>query len=161
MRTHFLTLIAVALLTFSTIGFAEEAAEEKTPELKPQTTCPMMGGKINKELYVDYQGQRIYFCCKGCPEMFKKDPEKYMKKIADSKVLLESVQMTCPVMGGKVNKKLHVDHEGRRVHFCCKGCGAVFEKDPEKYLKKLDEQTQSAAKKDTSQVHEMEKGTSH
>ena len=164
MKTRFLTLIAIALLAFSTVGFAEETAEEKTPELKPQTTCPVMGGKINKDIHVDYQGQRVYLCCEGCKETFKKDPEKYLKKLADSNVLLESVQTTCPVMGGKINKELYVDHEGRRVYFCCKGCAAVFEKDPEKYLKKMEEQTQSAAKKDTSQVHEhvheMEKGTS-
>ena len=61
-------------------------------ELKPQTVCPVMGGNINKALYVDYQEQRIYFCCSSCSEIFLKEPEKYMKKLADKKVLLESVQ---------------------------------------------------------------------
>ena len=147
------TVIAIALLAFALVGFAEEKEAEKTPELKPQTTCPVMGGKINKQIYVDYQGQRIYLCCEGCKETFKKDPEKYMKKLAESNVLLESVQTTCPVMGGKIHKKLYADHEGRRVYFCCKGCAAVFEKDPEKYLKKLHEGTKGAAKQDTLDVH--------
>lgn len=55
----------------------------------PQTECPVMGGAITKELYVDYKGERIYFCCAGCPETFKKDPEKYMKKLKDAGVELE------------------------------------------------------------------------
>ena len=27
-----------------------------------QTTCPVMGNKINKDIYVDHQGTRVYFC---------------------------------------------------------------------------------------------------
>ncbi len=44
-----------------------------------QKTCPVMGGAINKDVFVDYNGRRIYFCCNGCPDTFKKDPEKYLK----------------------------------------------------------------------------------
>ena len=124
-------LIIVFGLIFSGIAFAEKE------ELKPQTICPVMGGKINKDVYVDYQGQRIYFCCSTCKEAFLKEPEKYMKKIADDKILLESVQEKCPVMGGKINKDIYTDYKGRRVYFCCKSCKATFSKDPEKYLKNL------------------------
>lgn len=50
-----------------------------------QGTCPVMGEIItNKNHYVDYKGKRIYFCCAGCPDEFKKDPEKYMKKLDPS-----------------------------------------------------------------------------
>jgi len=150
-------VIAMSLLTFAVVGFAEEKEGEKAPELKPQTVCPVMGGKINKQIHVDYQGQRIYFCCKGCPATFEKDPEKVMKKLAASNVLLESVQTVCPVMGGKINKDLYVDYQGQRIYFCCKGCPATFEKDPEKYMKKLDEASAGAAKKDTLQVHKKHK----
>ncbi len=113
-------------------GFAEAS------ELKPQTVCPVMGGKINKNIYIDYQAQRIYFCCLGCKDSFKKDSEKYMKKFADDNVLLDSVQEQCPVMGGKINKKLYVDHNGRRIYFCCEMCIKSFKEDPGKYLKKLE-----------------------
>ncbi|MGA2027088.1 MAG: YHS domain-containing protein [Syntrophobacteraceae bacterium] len=47
----------------------------------PQTTCPVLGGKINQEVFVDYQGKRIYFCCAACIDEFNKDPEKYLKKM--------------------------------------------------------------------------------
>ena len=46
-----------------------------------QTTCPVMGGEIDKNVYVDYQGKRVFFCCKMCVDKFKEDPEKYMKKL--------------------------------------------------------------------------------
>jgi len=49
-------------------------------------------------------------------------------------------QQFCPVMGGPVDKVNYVDHNGRRVYFCCAGCETVFLQDPEKYLKVLDEQ---------------------
>ena len=33
-----------------------------------------------KKLFSDYKGRRYYFCCPGCPAMFKKNPAKYAKK---------------------------------------------------------------------------------
>jgi YHS domain-containing protein len=123
--------LVVVGVFFSGIGFAEEA------QLNPQTVCPVMGGKINKDLYIDYQGQRIYLCCPGCKQAFLKEPEKYMKVLAENKILLESIQKTCPVMGGEIDKNIYIDYKGRRVYFCCASCKEVFAKDPEKYLKKL------------------------
>jgi YHS domain-containing protein len=57
----------------------------KHPKLKvvPQKTCPVMGSPIDKSIYVDYKGKRVYFCCAMCPETFNKDPEKYLKVLAD------------------------------------------------------------------------------
>ena len=48
---------------------------------KEQAVCPVMGGKINKELYADHDGKRVYFCCAMCPDTFKKDPAKYIEKM--------------------------------------------------------------------------------
>ena len=55
----------------------------------PQTTCPVMGGTINKQYYSDYQGKRVYFCCPACIPEFKKDPSKYVKKLEDQGIVLE------------------------------------------------------------------------
>jgi YHS domain-containing protein len=55
---------------------------------KPQTTCPVMGGAINKSIYADHDGKRVYFCCPGCDGTFKADPEKYIKKLEDAGVVL-------------------------------------------------------------------------
>jgi YHS domain-containing protein len=56
---------------------------------KPQTTCPVLAGPIDKKVYADYQGKRIYFCCAGCDKEFMKDPEKYLKKLQEQGVTLE------------------------------------------------------------------------
>jgi YHS domain-containing protein len=55
----------------------------------PQTICPVEGGKIDKSVYTDYQGKRIYFCCSGCIAEFQKNPEKYLKKMEEQGVVLE------------------------------------------------------------------------
>jgi YHS domain-containing protein len=46
-----------------------------------QTTCPVMGGPIDKTIFTEYKGKKVYFCCKGCVETFKADPEKYIAKL--------------------------------------------------------------------------------
>ncbi len=58
---------------------------------KAQEVCPVMGGKINKDIYTDYQGMRVYFCCPVCVDMFKKDPESYLKKMKEAGVTPEKV----------------------------------------------------------------------
>jgi YHS domain-containing protein len=65
----------------TTAPIASEAQSGK--KLKPQTTCPVMGGEIDKKVFSDYDGKRVYFCCPGCIDMFKKDPAKYLKVLAD------------------------------------------------------------------------------
>ncbi|MDT8390854.1 MAG: hypothetical protein RRC34_10145 [Lentisphaeria bacterium] len=111
------------------------ATAEKTLVL--QTTCPVMAGKINKKLYVDHDGQRIYVCCQGCIAPLRKDFAKYAKKIEAAGETVAKLQTTCPVMGGKINKKLYVDHDGQRVYVCCQGCIDTVRKDPAKYIEKL------------------------
>jgi YHS domain-containing protein len=128
------SLISVFLITGLAIAKTPKAAKH------PQTTCPVTGEKINKDFYTDFQCQRIYFCTAGCKDAFAKEPEKYMKKIADENVLLESIQKLCPVTGKEINKKFHKDYKGRRVYFCSAACIAEFKKNPDSFLAKLDEQ---------------------
>jgi YHS domain-containing protein len=58
---------------------------------KPQTTCPVMGNPIDKTLFADYNGKRVYFCCPGCIDTFNADPEKYIKILEDAGVKLEEI----------------------------------------------------------------------
>ncbi len=46
-----------------------------------QTTCPVMGNPIDKNIFIEYQGKKVYFCCKACPDVFKADPAKYIAKL--------------------------------------------------------------------------------
>jgi YHS domain-containing protein len=46
-----------------------------------QTLCPVTGDKIDKKVFVEYKGKKVYFCCSMCVAQFNKDPEKYMAKL--------------------------------------------------------------------------------
>ena len=70
-------LCTVVALCFVFAVAAPLLAADTAEKGKPQTICPVMGGKIDKKVYADYQGKRVYFCCTSCREEFKKDPEKY------------------------------------------------------------------------------------
>ncbi len=82
-----LKILAVFLVVLALAAGPALAAESH-----PQSVCPVLGGNIDKKVFTDYQGKRIYFCCAGCPAEFKKDPEKYLKKMEAEGVTLEK----CP-----------------------------------------------------------------
>jgi YHS domain-containing protein len=127
-------IVTTALVLGAT---APAEAAKKAPELKPQTVCPVMGGKINKDLYLDHKGQRIYVCCAGCLAPIKKDPAKYIKKMAEKGEAPTKIQTVCPVMGGKINKDHFAEHDGKRIYVCCPPCIAKIKADPDKYVKKM------------------------
>jgi len=56
----------------------------------------------------------------------------------------EIAQKLCPVMGNPIDPNIHADYKSRRIYFCCTSCLKAFEKDPEKYIAKVDEQLQGA-----------------
>lgn len=131
-------LLITSLAAFAVEG-NQEASKDVPVELKNQTVCPVMGGKIDSTAYTDIQGQRVYHCCPGCSGALKKDPDKFFKKAAAAGILYENIQTTCPVSGEKLeDKSVYADFEGRRVVFCCKKCRGTFNEDPASYLSKLD-----------------------
>lgn len=92
-KLSFITIfILTAGLFMSGIIMNDALGAEK--KVKAQTICPVMGDPIDKKFFVDYKGYRIYFCCSSCPEEFKKNPEKYMKKLRESGVTLEKAPKT-------------------------------------------------------------------
>jgi YHS domain-containing protein len=97
-------LVAAVLLPALALS-AETDGKKKTEESKVQATCPVMGGKINKEIFADHEGKRVYFCCRGCVETFKKDPAKYVKKLEDAGVVLDRVCACGEVKGSEACKK--------------------------------------------------------
>lgn len=103
----FTALIAVAILFTCETGFAAENNE------KLQTECPVMGGAVDKSLYVDHEGKRIYVCCGGCINVVKKDPAKFIKKIEAQGVKLHKTPI-CPKCG-----------EYKGTAKCCKTEGRV------------------------------------
>ena len=87
--TVFFLVSMIMLTIFSMAGCKEksepeqvaEPIEEAAVEAIEQTKCPVMNGTINKELFTEYKGKKVYFCCPGCKEQFLKEPEKYLSKL--------------------------------------------------------------------------------
>jgi len=54
----------------------------------------------------------------------------------------------CPVTGEKIDEKIKAtyEYEGRIYNFCCVMCIDEFKKDPQKYIKKVEEEKASAVK---------------
>lgn len=47
-----------------------------------QTTCPVMAGnKIDPNIYTEYEGKKVYFCCQKCKAAFEANPEKYLDRL--------------------------------------------------------------------------------
>lgn len=62
---------------------AKEGAVAKKTENAGNRICPVSGEKINEKTKATYEyGGKIYnFCCPMCIDEFKKDPQKYIKKV--------------------------------------------------------------------------------
>ncbi len=62
--------------------------EQKDTKARPYPLekCIVSGeklGEMGKPVTLTYKGQEMKFCCKDCVKDFKKDPEKFLKKLAD------------------------------------------------------------------------------
>jgi len=87
-------VILALVLAFAVAGVGRAAPPplmEMSQAGKSQVACPVQGGKINKEIYTDYQGQRIYFCCPACIGIFQKDPQKYLKQMEREGIAPEKI----------------------------------------------------------------------
>jgi YHS domain-containing protein len=65
----------------ATPAVAAPTTQPQAIDTGDQTLCPVGGGKIDPKVFTEYKGKRVYFCCEGCIEPFKKNPEKYVKKL--------------------------------------------------------------------------------
>lgn len=122
-------------------------------EIGKEAICPVMVSKHKvkaKTEVIDYKGESYYFCCSGCPDQFKKDPDRYAKKPSEmSQVFIRKArkeeigkEFVCPVMGGDNKVKpetVAAEYQGEIFYFCCLGCIDKFTENPKKYIKDMHE----------------------
>jgi YHS domain-containing protein len=61
--------------------------------------CPVMPDmKTDPDIFTDYEGKRVYFCCRNCRAAFVRNPEKYLSLL--------------PQFGGTINHAVH-EHKDR------------------------------------------------
>ena len=85
--------VAVSLAVLLALaGCKEEPAKPTEPNQTQQVTaaveqtiCPVLGGAIDKNVYTEYKGKKVYFCCPMCKPEFEKNPEKYVGKLPQFK----------------------------------------------------------------------------
>jgi YHS domain-containing protein len=64
----------------STLEEANQTAQTGLASIE-QKTCPVTGDKIDKNVFVEYKGKKVYFCCSACKAKFEANPEKYVGKL--------------------------------------------------------------------------------
>ncbi|MFN0059255.1 MAG: hypothetical protein ACKVX7_12415 [Planctomycetota bacterium] len=114
-------------------------------------TCPVSGKKLEaKPTVYQHEGREVRFCCDKCIDGFKAEPAKFIAKI-DQDVVKQQAPMyplkTCLVSDEALGADT-VDwvFNNRLVRLCCKKCSAEVQKDPAKFLKKLDDAVIAAQK---------------
>jgi YHS domain-containing protein len=78
--------LALALVALTSTALAEDKKTEK-PKPYPLDKCIVSDeklGEMGKPFVFTYEGQEIKLCCKSCQKDFKKDPSKYIKKLASA-----------------------------------------------------------------------------
>ena len=105
-----LTVAAVGLFFLIGILSAKEVAKQPAQDKKVQTECPVQGEKINKSLFVDAQGKRIYVCCNDCIEIVKADPGKYIKQMEAKGIVLAETPKDKSSAGSKDGENKEGDH---------------------------------------------------
>ena len=86
-------VLGILFLTCAGAGVFAQTTSEKNKQETPKAQdagnkiCPVTGEKIpeNSNITYEYKGKIYHFCCVGCPEEFKKDPEKYIKKVEEER----------------------------------------------------------------------------
>ena len=59
-----------------------DAAADTEQSQIANTYCPVMPDmQTNPEIFTDYKGKRVYFCCNNCKAAFGREPEKYLDRL--------------------------------------------------------------------------------
>jgi YHS domain-containing protein len=127
---------------------AKDAGKILRGDAYPLDTCIVTGQDLDEEgapVVKTYDGREVRFCCEDCVSKFEGDKTGYLKKIDDAIVAhqkpgypVETCVVSGEKLGGEMGAAYDYVHKNRLVRLCCKNCVASLEKDPGKYLAKLD-----------------------
>lgn len=86
----------------------EKAKLVMPTELGPQAACPISGEELeDHDTFLDYEGHRIYVCCKKCKKKAKAKPEQIVMELYVQGVQIENLQTIDPVSGEELESKEH------------------------------------------------------
>ena len=121
---------------------------KRVGDVYPLGVDPVTGADLTDvEQPVDllYHGRDLHFADQQNADAFQADPDKYLPHV-DQLIIEQQKPLypldTCVVsgekLGGDMGEPIDRVIGNRLVRFCCPMCVGTFEKDPQKYLKKLD-----------------------
>jgi YHS domain-containing protein len=153
---RFLTLIAISALVVSPLWAQADGDRkpgvEKTEGKKPaaekskvekkayvphvgNTTCPFAAKPVDKKLFAEKKGERVYVADKASLTKAKKDFAAAHAKAYPKDKVVKIESKKCIIMPKRNNKdRFAVTFQGHEINFCCKKCVRRFHKDPQKWL---------------------------
>ena len=101
----------------------------------PTCGCSLVRLGISKDKAApyNYNDKEHFFCCRGCADLFVADPEQHLQRTKNV--------IVCPTCLGEKPpaSTFTFDYAGQEVHYCgCPYCRAMFQKDPDYYIKRLE-----------------------
>lgn len=124
-RSLIATFVVAALVAAGTMNGADDKKKDPLEGVK----CPVSDKQVSADAAVDYKGGKVYLCCEGCPDAFKKDTAKFAVKANAQLVATgQFEQVKCPLSGGPTKAGTEVAVGATKVAFCCNNCKGKVEK---------------------------------
>ncbi len=123
----------------------------------PMDTCPVSGEELGGmgDAVNHLVGNRLVrLCCDKCVKKVDADPARYIAKLDAAVIAAQGdsyTATTCPISGetlGSMGKAYDHVYAGQLVRFCCGGCIADFNADPQGAMAKV-----SAASAEHGEAH--------
>ena len=141
-------VLLMILISFASVtpALSDSMSDPSIYPLAGCTVCDKILETESGAVTIETDGRELRFCGKECEKIFKKEPAHHLEKldqaIIDDQLPLYPIS-TCLVsdetFGGDMGEPANYLHQNRLVRFCCMGCLSDFNKQPEKYIAKLDE----------------------
>ena len=145
-----ISLMIAVIGSFAVSAFAQDkpGSEKKTPAGTPaknearavvpfygNTICPVCDNKIDKTLFAEKNGERIYVCQKAGIAKVEADWDGHYAKAYPAAKVKDVKNVKCPMMPRKRGKaRFAVTFQGHKLLLCCKKCKRNFKKQPRKWL---------------------------
>ena len=126
-------LAAKAELVFASAPFAKAFHHAPAYSLEGVKCMMMPEEDVSDEFCADYEGHKVFFCCKKCLGKFSKDPATYAAKANQQLVATGQVaQVACPISGKAFVDDQTSEVAGVSVKYCCDKCKGKVEAADEK-----------------------------
>ena len=119
------------------------------------TTCPVMTSEdVDSEQMIEYEGERVYFCCQTCIKMWNRNPKYFIKVSGDllpqfvgmeEKLKLKDVKLLaqryCPIQTKNIvtPNSPNVEYEGKKIYFWDRKALEIWNRNPKECAKRATE----------------------